>query len=121
MTTLGDVGHFFKALGGKVHDLLVKIFGQPALDNVENQVKQILTQDTLVIFQDAIAAVETLTVGGQPASGDQKRAAAFEKIAADLKAQGKSLGTSVINLGIELVLGLLKAKAPAAPASTPQS
>lgn len=114
MTTLGDVGHFFKALGGKVHDLLVKIFGQPALDNVENQVKQILQADVLVIFQDAISTVETLTVGGQPASGDQKRAAAFQKIVSDLEAQGKNLATNVINLGIELVLGLLRAKTPAA-------
>ncbi len=60
--SLASIGNFFKHLGQEIHDGLVKIFGQSALDSVESQIK------------------------------------------------GISLGTSAVNLGIELVVNLLKAK-----------
>lgn len=103
---LGDIGHFFKTLGEKIHAGLVKIFGQSALDSFEAKVKTILSEDMVVIFKDAIVAANSLTVG----TGNDKRAAAFAQIVKDLEGQGKTLATSTINLGIEMVIGLLKAQ-----------
>ena len=110
---LKDVGNFFKHLGQKIHDGLVAIFGQDALDNVEAQIKTILTDDARVVFVDAIQLASTLKVGAADASGAEKRSAAFSQIKSDLEKNGVSLADSAINLGIELVLGLLKAKTPA--------
>lgn len=106
--SLESVGSFFKHLGAKIHDGLVKLFGQSALDNVEAQIKTILTDDVQVIFVDAINAAQSLNV-----SGADKRTAAFNQITTDLKGQGVSLESSAINLGIELIVGLLKSKTPA--------
>lgn len=103
---------FFKTLGEKIHAALVTVFGQSALDNVEGQIRTILSDDVRVIFVDAINAAETLQVGGAAASGADKRNAAFTQIETDLTSKGISLGQSAINLGIELVVGLLKSKAP---------
>jgi len=91
--SLASVGNFFKHLGTKIHDGLVKIFGQPALDNVEAQIKTILTDDVRVIFVDAIQAASTLQLGGAPASNADKRNAAFNQITTDLK-----LGPSVTSI-----------------------
>lgn len=105
------------------HGLLVKIFGQSALDAVENDLKTIFQEDVLVIFQDAIVAAESLQQpeGGVAATSTEKRNAAFVKIVEDLKAKGISLAQHTINLGIELVVGLVKSKTAAsspAPAAT---
>jgi hypothetical protein len=105
--SLASVGSFFKHLGGKIHSALLAVFGQNAMDSVESQIKTILTDDVRVIFVDAITAAQSLN-----ASGDTKRAQAFSQITTDLAAQGKSLQTSVVNLGLELVVNLLKAKTP---------
>lgn len=113
MSTLSNIGNFFKHLGKKIHDGLVAIFGQDALDKVEDQIKTILTDDVRIIFIDAITLAGTLKVGGSPASNSAKREAAFDQISQDLQKNGISLADSVINLGIELVLGLLKSKTPA--------
>ncbi len=59
-----------------------------------------------MIFVDAITAAQSLTTG----TGQDKRDAAFAQIDKDLKAKGVGLGTSAINMGIELVVNLLKAK-----------
>lgn len=104
---------FFKTLGSDIHATLVKLFGQSALDDVETQIKTIMSDDVRVIFVDAINAAETLQVGGSPASGDAKRAAAIAQIVSDLKSKGISLAETTVNLGIELVVGLLKSKTPA--------
>lgn len=114
--SLADVGNFFKSLGGKIHAALVAIFGQSALDTVESQIKIVLKDDVRAIFIDAIEAAETLQVGGTDADGSAKRAAAFNQIVTDLKTKGISLAENVINLGIELVVGLLKSKSPAVTA-----
>jgi hypothetical protein len=109
-----SVTSFFKSLGEKIEAALVQVFGQPALDSVEAQVKTILSDDVRVIFVDAITAAETLQIGGAAASSTQKRDAAFTQIETDLASKGLSLAESVVNLGIELVVGLLKSKAPVA-------
>jgi hypothetical protein len=106
--SLSSIGHFFKSLGDKIHSALLSIFGQSALDSVEAQIKTILTDDVRVIFVDAINAAQSLN-----ADGADKRQAAFNQITKDLAGQGKSLQASAINLGIELIVNLLKAKTPA--------
>ena len=108
---------FFKTLGSETHAVLLKVFGQTALDNVDSQIKTIFNDDVRVIFVDAITAAEALQVGGVAASSTEKRAAAFTQIETDLKTKGISLAENVINLGIELVVGLLQSKTPAATAA----
>lgn len=95
----------FHAVTQKIHDILVGLFGQKALDTVDSQVKQILSADFLPIFKEAIEAA-----GNLPGEDSAKRTAAFSQIASELTAQGKSLPTQLINFGIELVYGLVKAK-----------
>jgi hypothetical protein len=97
--------------------ILVKIFGQTAMTQFEDSIKVIFQDDVIVIFQDAIVAAESLEDGGAPASGALKQSAAFAQIAKDLETKGISLAKNVINLGIEMVVGLLRAKTPAAPAA----
>ena len=103
--------NFFESLDEKAQALLVKVFGKTAIDNLETQIKSIFEADVQVIFVDAINAAEALVINGDPASSAAKRAAAFSQIATDLKTKGISLAENVINLGIELVVGLLKAQA----------
>lgn len=101
------------------HNILVKVFGADAVSAVESDLSVIFREDVLTIFSDAISAAESLQVDGQPASGDQRRTAAFGKIAEDLKTAGVSLADHTINLGIELVVGFLKNKKTAVAASAP--
>ena len=100
-----SIGSIFHAVTSKVHEILVSLFGQPALDKVDTDVKKLLSDDFRPIFLEAIQAV-----AAYPGSGPDKRGLAFSKIADELKAQGKALPEQLINLGIELVLGLVKAK-----------
>lgn len=106
-----SLGSFFHHLGSAIHSALVHIFGQSALDKVEADMKTIFRDDVRVIFMDAIVAAESLALGGA-----DKRAVAFAQIVKDLATQGVDLSTHAINMGIELVVGLLRAKTPAAPA-----
>jgi hypothetical protein len=112
-----------EGIAHSAHGLLVKLFGQHAVDSAESDLKTIFQEDTLVIFKDAILAAESLQQpeGGAPASNAEKRSAAFLKIAEDLKAKGMSLAERTINLGIELVVSLVKAKTPAAQPETSPS
>jgi len=107
-----------EAIGEKIKEtateLLTKIFGAANVQAFEKQVETIFQQDVIVIFQDAVTAAESLQLGGVAATGAQKRDAAFSQIAKDLETKGLSLGTSVINLGIEMVVNLLQSKAPSA-------
>ena len=106
-STVTKVKNFFEHLDTAIHAGLAKVFGQPALDTVTSTLKTLLSDDVRVIFEDAINAAEA--VGG---SGPSKRDAAFAKIETDLLAQGITLTHTAINLGIELVVNLLKAKEP---------
>jgi cation transport regulator ChaB len=103
---LSDLANFFKSIGSHIHEALVEIFGQSAIDQLDAEIKQILSDDARVIFIDAINAAQSLQTDGAG-----KRAAAFAQITTDLKAKGISLADSAVNLGIELVVGLLKARA----------
>ena len=58
---------------------------------------------------DAVEAVQTLNIDGAG-----KRAAAFQKIGADFKTQGITVGESVLNMLIELAVQYLKGSITAA-------
>jgi hypothetical protein len=100
-------------------ELLTKIFGADAVSGFETEIETIFRSDVIVLFEDAVTAADSLIIpgtdgeAGTPATGTQKRDAAFAQLAKDLESKGISLGESVVNLGIELVVGLLKAKTPA--------
>lgn len=107
-----SLGSFFHHLGSAIHNALVYLFGQSAIDKVESDMKTIFRDDVRVIFLDAINVAETLAVG----SGADKRAAAFAQIVKDLGTKGIDLSTHAVNMGIELIVGLLRAKTPPPPA-----
>lgn len=107
---------YIENVAHSANGLLVKIFGQSAVSAVESDLATIFKEDVITIFSDAITLAESLQVDGQAASGDQKRSAAFSQIVKDLAAKGINLADNVINLGIELVVGLIKSKTPAAAA-----
>jgi len=104
---------FFKAVSTDVHNFLVKVFGQDAISKFESDLKSLLQEDIFVVFTDAVQAAQTLTLGGSAADGASKRAAAFTQVVTDLKSKGITLGESVVNMGIELAVNLLKSKTPA--------
>lgn len=108
-----------EGIAHSAQSLLVKIFGQSAVDSVETTMSTIFKEDVLTIFSDAVTAAESLQVDGVAATSDQKRQAAFQQVSTDLKTAGVSLGENAINMGIELVVGFLKGKAAAisAPAT----
>lgn len=101
---------FFQHLEAVVYAALVKVFGSDALTAAENDVKTILRADTYQFFVDAVNLAETLP------QGTDKRAAAYAQITADLAKEGIQMEKSLVNLGIELVVDLLKRKTPPAPA-----
>ena len=64
-----------------------------------------------VVLKQAIAVVSDIAVSMVTANDDVKRKAAFDKITADLKAQGlQNLETSVINAAIETAVQFIKSK-----------
>lgn len=99
---------WLKAEEQRVQSFLSKVFGSQAVSKFEAQAEAVFQADVLKIFTDAVTAVSGLTISGQPATGAQKRDAAFSAITADLKAIGKTLENNVINFGIEYVVGLMK-------------
>ena len=119
MGLFSKVEQVAEGIAHSAHGILVKVFGQDALTKFEDDVKVLFQEDVIVIFQDAIVAAESLQDAGSPADGQMKREAAFEQILKDLEAKGISLAHNVINLGIELVVGLLKAKTPSVPQPAP--
>lgn len=100
-----NVKGFFQHLPGEIWHAIVSIFTQPAIQKVEADIEKLLGDELRPVFVDAINWAGTLT-----GTGSEKRAEAFGKIVSDLAAAGKTLPTAVINLGIELVVNLLKAK-----------
>lgn len=100
-------------------EILTKIFGANALAAFESNIETIFRSDVIVIFEDAITAADSLMIEGQPATGAQKRAAAFEQLGKDLASKGIQLAESAINLGIEMVVGLVKAKTPTPAVAVP--
>lgn len=104
-----SVKTFLQHLGQDIHDLVVKLFGANAPAQLEALAATIFRADVLPIFQKAIE--DGMNTSG---SGAQKLELAASEIGPALEKLGVSLGKSAINWGIETVLQLVKAKAPAA-------
>jgi hypothetical protein len=96
---------WLKSLEGKIHDLVVSLFGPEAPQKLEDLAKTIFRQDVLPIFEAGVKEAAQ-----QPLSGAEKLAYAGKVIAPQLEALGISLAKSGLNWGIETVLQLAQAK-----------
>lgn len=101
----GKVEGFFKGAAVEVSTVFIRLFGKAAATQFGQSALALLKTAEGKIAVDAVQAVESLS---PTADAGTKKAAAFSKIATDLKAQGLTVGDSIINMLIELAVGLLK-------------
>ena|SRR5947209_18193609 len=87
----------------KASSVFVAIFGAQAAQQFAQGALALLRTAEGKLAVDAVEAVSSLSLD---AAG--KRAAAFDKLSSDFKAQGKTVGDSIINLLIETAVGFLK-------------
>lgn len=87
----------------KVSAVFVKLFGQDASHQFAQAALALLKTAAGKIVLDAVEAANTLNVDGAG-----KRKAAFNQIGADFKAQGITVGESILNLLIELAVQAAK-------------
>lgn len=103
MSLVSRISNYIHGSVVKVADAFVHIFGKDASQAFAQGALRLLKTAQGKIVLDAVEAVATLE-----ADGAGKRAAAFEKIGADFKTQGISVGENVINMLIELAVQYLK-------------
>jgi hypothetical protein len=99
MSLLSKLESFVHTAEVKVSDVFVKIFGKDASQKFAQGALSLLKTAEGKIVLDAVQAVSTLETDGAG-----KRAAAFSRIGTDFKAQGISVGESVINMLVELAV-----------------
>jgi hypothetical protein len=87
----------------EVSDAFVAVVGKQAAEQFAQGALALLKTAEGKIVADAVAAVQTLATDGAG-----KRAAAFEKIGADFKTQGISVGGSLLNMLIEIAVQALE-------------
>lgn len=87
----------------KVSDVFVAVFGKDVAEKFAQGALSMLKTAEGKIVLDAVEAVSTLTTDGAG-----KRAAAFEKILADFKTQGITVGESLVNMLIEIAVQFLQ-------------
>ena len=103
MTLFSKIAHFFHGAAVKVSAAFVAVFGKEAATQFAQGAFALLKTAEGKIALDAVEAVQALATDGAG-----KRAAAFEKIAADFKVQGLTVGESMINMLIELAVQYLR-------------
>jgi hypothetical protein len=103
MSLFSKIANFFHTAAVKVSDAFIAVFGKDAAEKFAQGALSLLKSAEGKIVLDAVEAVQTLSTDGAG-----KRAAAFEKILADFKTQGISVGESVINMLIELAVQYLQ-------------
>lgn len=103
MSLFKKIENFIHTAAVKVSDAFVKVFGKDASEKFAQGALSLLKTAEGKIVLDAVEAVQTLSTDGAG-----KRSAAFEKILADFKTQGISVGESVINMLIELAVQFLQ-------------
>jgi hypothetical protein len=115
---LSSIGHFFVGF-------FTTILGSDAAKTVEEAIIAFIKTDVGKLALDAVNYASTLPPG---TSNDALRAAAVEKLKADLTAAGKDLktiGTSSLNLFIEMaftyVSGTISKIPTTAPTATPSA
>jgi hypothetical protein len=96
------IGHFFKHAAVFIADGFVKIFGPDAAHNFAAGAVAILETDLGKIALTAVQEVQNL------ATGAERQAGAFAKIAAGAKAAGIDAGESIINMLIEVAVQWIK-------------
>src|SRR2546421_503443 len=96
------VFHFFKHVGVYVSDSFIALFGRDSAHTFAVGAESLLKSKLGVLAWEAVQEVENL------ASGAEKNAAAFAKIAAGAKAAGIEVKDSLIKLLIEVAVSKLK-------------
>jgi len=96
------VWHFFKHVGVYVSDSFIALFGADSAHTFAVGAESLLRSKLGVLAWEAVQEVENM------ASGAEKNAAAFAKIAAGAKAAGTEVKDSLIKLLIEVAVGRLK-------------
>lgn len=97
------ISNFFHTAEVKVSAVFIALFGKQAATQFAQASLALLKSAEGKIVLDAVEAVQSLA-----GSGADKRNAAFTQIMTDLKAQGKSVAESEINMLIELAVQFLK-------------
>ena len=87
----------------------IKFFASDIWKFLQPFVMLFLKQSGQALAMSAMAMVSEVAISHADADGAVKREVAFDRIVEDLKGQGVSLGTSVINSAIEVALQKLKA------------
>jgi hypothetical protein len=105
------ISNFFHGAAVKVSDAFVTIFGKEAAHQFAQGALSLLKTAEGKIVLDAVEAVQTLSPSADAAA---KRAQAFQQIGNDFKAQGITVGESVINMLIELAVQFMKGSIGAA-------
>jgi hypothetical protein len=109
MSLFSKISSFVHGAAVKVSDVFVKIFGKDAAEKFAQGALALLKTAEGKLAIDAVEAVSSLSLD---ASG--KRAAAFDKLASDAKAQGIEVSESIGNLLIETAVAFLKGHIAAA-------
>lgn len=103
MSVVSKLENFFKSVGSHVKSAFVAVFGEQAGSELasaaESWAKTELGQVAITVVQGLEAAAVS--------TGDKKQLA-FNQIGAQLKAQGQSLPSSLINFAIEFALQILR-------------
>lgn len=96
------IGHFFKHIAVFVSDAFVKLFGSDIAHTFAVGAESLLNSELGKIAWTAVQEVQAL------ATGAEKQAAAFGKIASAAKAAGIDAGESLINMLIEIAVQKIK-------------
>ena len=102
MKFFSAIGHFFKHLAVFVSDAFVAIFGSDIAHTFAVGAESVLKSELGKIAWTAVQEVQSL------ATGAEKQAAAFAKVAAGAKAAGIDAADSIINMLIEIAVQKIK-------------
>ena len=94
---------WFKSTAIKVSHVFVTIFGSDAAKAFGTAAYRMLQSEAGKIVQKSVLAIASLKLGAE-----ESRKAAFDDAVAQTKASGISVGTSLINLLIEMAVQKLK-------------
>ena len=95
---------WFKKAFVKVSQVFVAIFGSDAAKAFGEAAYHLLQSEAGKIVEKAVIATASLKLG----SGEDARKAAFDAAASQVKASGINIGTSLLNLLIEVAVQKLK-------------
>ena len=111
MSAISSVENFFKSVGAKIKSAFVSVFGAQTGEALAASAEQWAKTE---LGQVAITVVQGLeSAAGSPAD---KQAQAFTAIGTQLKAQGASIPSSLINFAIEFALQIVRGGTTAAAA-----